>query len=134
MEQQDYLKRQIDQLARILGKVLTLLPGLNKNGQLTYAYEASEQIIKTELDIDIRRLINMPSDELINYLKSEKYYTNQNLGKLADILFLTAQYATDNDKQSLYLKSLSVFEYLETAEKTYAIDRQLKIKQIRELL
>ena len=134
MEQQDYLKRQIDQLARVLGKVLTLLPGLNNNGQLTYAYDASDQILKTQLEIDIRRLIDMPSDELINYLKSEKYYTNQNLEKLADIFFLMAQYAPDNDKQSLYLKSLSIFEYLETAEKTYALDRQLKIKQIRELL
>ena len=134
MEQEDYLKRQIDQLGRVLGKILTKLLGLGSNGQASQRIETTNQILKEESDLNIQELIDLKTDGFINTLISEKNFTHKNLDQLAEILLLIADSKPDKDKKNIYEKCLTIYEYLETAEKTYAFDRQMKIKQLKNRL
>ena len=46
MEQQDYLKKQIDQLGKVLGKIFSDLFGLKSNGQINAGLEITNQTLK----------------------------------------------------------------------------------------
>lgn len=133
MEQQDYLKRQIDQLGRVLGKIFSDLLGLKSQGQIDDGIEITNQALKDELDLDIQKLLDIQTDDFIDTLKIEKSLTNDNLDKLAEILLLIADNRqTDNKK--LYEKCLTIYAYLEKDENIYSLDRQWKIERIKNVL
>ena len=134
MEQEDYLKRQIDQLGRVLGKALSDLLGLVKKGQAGLGIETTVQTLKTELDLDIQGLTALKQEDFIYTLTSEKKFTCVHLEKIAEILLLMADYKPDIEKKSIYLKCLAIYKYLENADSTYSLDRQMKIKQIEDML
>lgn len=133
MEQQDYLKKQIDQLGQVLAKILSDLLGLKNKGQINNGIELTNQTLKTEIDFDIQELLDIPTDDFVNTLKKQKNLTNDNLAKLVEILLLIADNGqTDNKK--LYEKCLTIYEYLEKAENIYSLDRQWKIERIKNVL
>lgn len=134
MEQQDYLKRQIDQLSRILGKVLTDLIGLKNKGQLIDGIEMTNQTLKSELNLDIKELIDIRTAVFINVLVSEKGFVNDSLDKFAEILWLIADQSTDVDKREMYNKCLLIYQFLEKTDKTYSLARQLKIKELQSMI
>jgi hypothetical protein len=63
LQQEDWLIRQINQLGRVLGKILADLLGLKTRGQLGEGIEAAEQTLKNELDLNIDVLIIIPTQE-----------------------------------------------------------------------
>ncbi len=77
MEQQDYLKRQIDQIGRILGKILADFIGFKIKGQINEGIEKTNQALKSEIDVDIFDLIKIPTNDFINRLKSKKNLTDE---------------------------------------------------------
>ncbi len=135
MEQEDYLKRQIDQLGRVLGKILSDVLGFANKGQTSLGIDITNQTLKKELDINIQELIDIETDIFIKTLKSEKKFANNNLDQLAEILLLLADSSKqDKDKKNIYVKCLRIYEYLESVEKTYSFDRQMKIEKIKNVL
>lgn len=134
MEQEDYLKRQIDQLARILGKILTDMLGLMNQGQLSAGIQMSIQALKEELDIDIQELIELETSHFIPSLQTEKGFTDKALDQLAAILLAIADNQHDGDSKKVYHKCLAIYEYLEKVDKTYSVERNMKIDRIKKLL
>jgi len=131
MEQEDYLKRQIDQIGRVLGKLLSDLLGLRSCRHAMDGIEISNQILKSESDIELQAIIDTNSSNLINVLKSEMHFNNDNLEKLANIFLLIDNSSQGKYNDRLLTHCLTIFEYLENADRTYSIERQLKIKEIR---
>lgn len=134
MEQHDYLQRLIEQLGRVLGKVSSYLLGLKNRGQIEEGIEITSQALKGELDLDIQELTDIPADNFIETLKAKKSINNENLNKLADILFFIAENGQDKGKKELYEKCLTIYEYLEKSESVYSIIRQGKIERIKNVL
>lgn len=133
MEQQDYLKKQIDQLGQALAKIFSVMLGLKNNGQINAGIEITNQSLKNEIDLDIENLLDIPTEDFINTLITQKNITNDNLDKLAEILLLIA----DNgqlDNKKLYEKCLTIYEYLEKVENIYTLNRQWKIERIKNVL
>lgn len=133
MEQRDYLKKQIDQLGQVLAKIFSDLLGLKNSGQINAGLEITSQALKNELNIDIQALLNIPTDNFIDTLTTQKNLTNDNLDKLAEILLLIADNRQDDNKK-LYEKCLTIYEYLEKVENIYTLDRQWKMKRIKNEL
>lgn len=133
MEQRDYLKKQIDQLGQVLAKIFSDLLGLKNSGQINAGLEITSQALKNELNIDIQALLDIPTDNFIDTLTTQKNLTNDNLDKLAEILLLIADNRQDDDKK-LYEKCLTIYEYLEKVENIYTLDRQWKMKRIKNEL
>lgn len=134
MEQEDYLQRQIDQLGRVLGKLLSNLLALKNKGQTSIGIEIADQTLKQQLDLNIQEIIDIKTADLIKILKAEKNFTNEYLAQLAEILYVLADDSPDNNKKRIYVKCLTIYEYLENTEKTYSFDRQMRIKQIKSAL
>jgi hypothetical protein len=139
LQQEDYIKRQIDQLGRVLGKILADLIGLKAKGQVSEGIEAASEALKGELDLDIDDLASIPPEKFLLILKEEKKLSDINFEKLADILFLLAEkpdlFNSDKDRRSkLYERSLIMYEYLDKTSSTYSFERNAKIEKIRNWL
>ena len=136
MEQEDYIKRQIDQLGRVLGKILADLTGFRARGQMGEGIEAADQAIKAELGLSINDLISIPTENFINKLQESRKVSDDNFDKLADLFFQLAeeldQSGTDNEKmQNLYERSLMMYDHLDQTSLTYSFDRHTKIEKIK---
>jgi len=139
VEQRDYLKRQIDQLGQVLGKILADLLGLKSKGQTTEAIEISGQILKNELGYDFDELLEIPAEDLIIDLQKNKKLNLENFNSLAEILLLIADDLNEeqpgNDKsKNLYNRCLIVYEFLNKADSTYSFERRLRIERLKALI
>ena len=70
MQQEDFIKRQIDQLGRVLAKILSDLSGLKTQGSLSERIEVVDQTLKNSLDLGIEDLISIPPNKFIWNTKS----------------------------------------------------------------
>jgi hypothetical protein len=134
MRQDDYFLRQIDILGRILGKILTELLKKKSSGEIMDSVEVTAQALKSELDIDLKSLILVGNENLVEFLKTEKKFGDQHLEKMAELFFIVGQ-DLKNEKALLYLeKSVTIYEYLNKTSSTYSLDRIYKIDKIKKMI
>jgi hypothetical protein len=134
MRQDDYFLRQIDILGRILGKILTELLKKKSSGEIMDSVEVTAQALKSELDIDLKSLILVGNENLVEFLKTEKKFGDQHLEKMAELFFILGQ-DIKNEKALLYLeKSVTIYEYLNKTSSTYSLDRIYKIDKIKKMI
>jgi len=136
MQQEDWLIRQINQLGRVLGKILSDLLGLKAQGRVSEGIEVAEQALKGELDLDINDLAAMPSERFIITLREEKQFTDDNFKMLADIFLILSEELDQNDrdnekKKQLLEKALIIYEHLDKTGSTYSFERHNKIEKIK---
>jgi hypothetical protein len=138
MERRDYLQKQIDELGKVLGKILSNLLGLKNQGEMNEGIEITNQALKTELELDIESLLAIPTDEFVKMLQSKKEFSNESLDKLADIFLLMADHHIDNQEiekaKTIYEKCLAMYEFLEKTESIYSFERHFKIGRIKNIL
>jgi hypothetical protein len=139
MEQEDYLKKQIDQLGRVLGKILSDLLGYMSRGEAAQGIEAVRRDLKTGLGLDVDELLSLPAGQFLETLRTEKKLNSAALEKLSEILLLMAGNPEPGMKtgpaaRSLLEKALVLDEFLETASTTYSMERKNTIRRIRSLL
>jgi hypothetical protein len=133
MEQQDYLKKQIDQLGQVLQKMFSDLIGKKNSGQISSGIELTSQHLKNELDLDLQSLLDIPTEDFVNTLMVHKNMTNSNLEKIAEILLFIAD-NDDKDNKKLYEKVLIIFKHLEKTENIYSLERKWTMNRISKLL
>jgi hypothetical protein len=139
LQQEDYLKRQIDQLGRVLGKLLADILGFRSKGQVNAGIETTNQVLKNELGLNIDGLISISNGDFIKILQDDKKLNNGNLDNLAEILFLLAEEPdspdADNRKMKmLYEKALILYEHINETSSVYSFDRHIKIEKIKNVL
>jgi hypothetical protein len=137
MEQEDYIKRQIDQLGRVLGKILADLVGLKATGQVNNGIESASQSMKSASGLNLDDLATIPANQLIEALRDDRQWSADNFEKLADILLFLAEEPgcgeLDPDKKvKLYNRSLILYEHVEGISSTYSFDRHLKMEKIKK--
>jgi hypothetical protein len=137
MEQEDYLMRQINQFSRVLGMLLAGLLGIKNQGEINEAIDASDQVLKKELNLNFDDLVSIPVNSFIRTLLELKKFNTDNLEKLADILAIAAEEqgsgVMDSEKAiKLNERALIIYEYVEESGSTYSFDRQSKINKIKE--
>ena len=139
MQQEDFLKRQIDQLGRALGKILTALPGFKAQGKISEGIEVADQTLKIELGLNIDDLTLIPTQSFITTLLEVKKFNDTNFEELAEILFFIAEElniknADIGKMKKLYERSLIIYEILDKTSSTYSFDRHSKIEKIKKVL
>ncbi len=139
MEQEDYIKRQIEQLGKVLGKLLADLIRLKTSGRMSDGIEEADQALKTELDLDITSLTLIPAEAFLSSLLAVRKFNDKHFEQLADILFLIAEelYTSHSDSlrmKKLYERSLIIYEVLDKTSSTYSFERHMKIEKIKKVL
>ena len=72
MEQRDLIKDQIEQLGRVLGKIVAEFLGSNSPGLFEQAIQVSQEQMKSQLDIDIEALLAADVKDMEAYLLARK--------------------------------------------------------------
>jgi len=137
MGQEDLFKKQLDQLALLLGKTLTTILQLREKPGINIS-EQSFKSIREELNIDVNELLLEPSDKLINLLKDNYGYQHEHLNILSEIFYETACALYENGEiekaKLVFERALILFEFENKTKKDLALERIIKIQKINRLL
>ena len=135
---QDYLKRQIEQAARVLRKILADLTGFKNQGNPGEGLEMTRTALKREFNIDIERLNEISNDTFMDTLHNTDTLYLANYEKLADVLYEYANgYAQGQEEyaKDVYKKILAIYDYLnESGGATFSFERHFKEQKIKNLL
>ena len=136
MEQRDILKDQIEQVGKVLAKVLANFLGLKSNGQISLGIEKANKQLKTEIDLDISKIASLSKDELKAYLEERKI-TPSYMETLAEYLSEIGEYEITNykEKSTHYLKSaMDLLDLADEVSKSLSFERREKKLKIETLL
>lgn len=139
MFNQDFIMRQIQQMTQVLNRILTQVLKLKSVEDQTQTMNFLDVELMQELGFDLDEILQISDEEDLVSFKGKSGFNNENLNILADILFEVADQNfedPDHHAKSLqfFSQSLRMYEFLEKDEKTYSIDRNLKISKIKDLL
>jgi hypothetical protein len=137
-ERKDYLKRQFDQLGRVLGKLLADLLGLKQQGQLAESLAVVDQSLQEVLTLNFKRLVAIAPQELVHRLQKEYHLEPHHLEPMADILYEAAEgFLQQQDAataHALWERSLTLYEHLEATETLFSFERHFRIQQLKSML
>jgi hypothetical protein len=135
MYRRDYFKKQIDELGKVLTSLLSDLLKLRNDGNTNGGVETTNEVLQKEMAIDLPQLLSIPNDTFIEEL-TKKQITDDNLNHLADIFFVLAEDANEQNtqKELLYKKSLLLLEYVQKSDSTYSMERHEKIERIKKII
>lgn len=106
MEQRDYIKRQIEQIGILLGRMLSTLLGLRSGGDTGSAIQQICGELKDELDIDIDSLASADTEIMIKDLQT-KGFDYDLLIRLRGVIDSMAASLPENDRRRQSLTDLS---------------------------
>lgn len=134
----DYLKKQIDELGQVLARLVSDLLQLKNDGKTGQGIEATNQLLKKEIDLDVSEMLAIPSETFIRTLQ-KKEFRSVGFEKLADVLLFLADNGMDKqtdtiEKKALYERALIILEYLQETQPIYSIDRHVKIDRIKKYI
>ena len=135
MVYRDYLKKQIDELGRVLGKLLADLISLKTQEKAELGIEIVNQTLKTELDLDLPKILSLSEEEIIE--KLEKMTSDYKLiGVYADIIYemLDDLNYEKAKKADLLKKILALYEHVEMKRSTFSFENRTKIEMIKKEL
>lgn len=136
MEQRDLIKDQIEQLGKVLAKILLDFFGLKSNGNVAQGIEIANKTLQTELDIDIEKMVSLNQKELKEYVRNRKL-AESHLELLSEYLKEVGIAKTKIDKSDadLYLqKAIELLDIADENTKALSFDRINKKIEIKKLL
>lgn len=131
MIKRDLLQRAIDEMGKTLSKIITDLLDLKTTEQIGKVMTTASQDLNGQLTIDFVKLLELADEDFLNKLKLNNSFNHANIEKLGDILFLMAEKSSAYNKVNLYTKCLTLYEFLEQAEKVYSFERRARIAKIK---
>ena len=136
MERRDLIKDQIEQLGRVLGKIIADFFGLKSSDQIEQGVEVTNKQLKTELDIGITELVVLPKADLKTYLVERKIGIGhfETLGEYL-IEIGNHQMSYDKNQAKVYLtKSLELLDLEDEISNTISFERQNLKSKIKNIL
>ena len=134
MPQEDYFKRQVDQLAIALAKLLDRFLRLKSTGLLSNDIQNFNNDLKNEIGLDLNDFLNLPAESVAQNLK-EKKLNDLHLDMLGEMLFQLADfYEQSNESEkvkSVYDKLILIYEQLASRDPIYSLERHFRIEKMK---
>jgi hypothetical protein len=120
----------------MIGDLIAAILGLIRKGEYKQAYDRLSDIYYNVLREDASFFRTIPESDLTNKLLQDHNYTNGHLEILAELFNAEAELclAMENQKDSMEYsrKSLILFEFIDSEQKTYSLERINKMETIRK--
>lgn len=136
MEQRDIIMDQIEQLGKVIAKIMSDFLGLKSKGNFALGIEISNERFQDQLDINIEELITLNKSELKEYFKNKKL-TWTHLEVLSEYLTEIGIEKLKGDKTTAIKYLKKAIDLLDTADeisKTISFGRINKKSNIENLL
>lgn len=135
MIQRDFIKRQLEELGRAIGKIISDILKLKEIGKLDEGIVIAQETLESTFGLNIENILSIPSVNFVETLIEEKKYSSVHLNYLGDVLFTTAelfeQKGEKKRSKELYQRVLIIFNYIDQTEKTFSLERNNKIEKIK---
>lgn len=128
MFQEDYLLRQINQLARALGKLIFDFMGIKNTGLIEEYHQIVDKILKEEIDYNLTELLDIPDEEFMSHLLRKDGFNDTNLNLLADLFYEMGSYLPKKEALTYLKKAFILYQYVENHDSTYSFERRAKIE------
>jgi hypothetical protein len=132
MYQKDFILRMIEMFGELLAGIMRLI----KKGDYPRASDQIEKVYHDMLREDSSYFIKIPREELTHELLENHNYTNGHLEILAGLFNAEAElsFATGDLINCIEFseKALILFEFIDSEQKTYSLERVNIIESIRK--
>jgi len=136
MVQRDIIKDQLEQLGRVLAKVMGKFFGFKDAGNVQEGIKVSKEELIAELDFDVEAVVELGDEELREYLMA-KLYSAKNIELFGDYFFEIAQSELErNPGRALkfFEKSLDFYQISGRCTDVYSMERATKVTRINTML
>jgi hypothetical protein len=134
MERRDYLLTQIQKLGQFLKILIEQLLGKSSPMNFEQLVLQNQDEFKDKCGFDMHLLAAPDFEELKHVVLDNDSYSSENLELLADYMVVMAEkdlISPPTLLQRLRLNALQLYETIEIKEKTYSLERQKKIADLR---
>ena len=134
MERRDYLLTQIQKLGQFLKILIEKLLGKSSPLDFEQLVLQNQEEFKEKCGFDMHLLAAPDFDELKHVVLENDSYNSENVELLADYMVLLAEKDLISPPTLLHrlrLNALQLYEAMEIKEKTYSLERQKKIADLR---
>ena len=132
MIQRDLIQKQIEQLGRVLGKIITSFLGLKTSGNVMEGFAVANEQFKRELDIDIDRLLRMNKAMMSDYLEVRPF-TSTHLEEIAEYIEVLGDHQSDNAaRTSTFGTAINLLEIANERSDMYDLRRQTKLQLLEK--
>jgi len=125
MPQEDRLKKEIDRIGKVLGKLLADMLALKGANAITNASGVLRQVLREELQQDPDALRSLPADTVIKMLR-DKRWGDAEIEALAGIW----EVVPDNDDARYKHMALALYNALAKESRTFSFTREAKIQRL----
>ena len=136
MQQKDYILREIEKIGDLIMGLLGKLKKSIGSPEVSIGekIEDAQEVLHNEIGFDLALFISLAEAEVGHYLSEFQGMNTKNRELLADLLKETGeQYA--GEAGTIYLeKALIMLELCKLEDRTYSLDREHKIEEIKQLL
>lgn len=136
MERRDYILREIEKIGQLLSMIFDRISGKHENYsiKLENQFEEEKELLREEMGFDLDAFLSLEKAEAPNYLSGFKGLNGGNIELLADILFeMGTSFETSRTIEYLD-KSLILYELCNSLDKTYSMERESKINDVKNAL
>jgi hypothetical protein len=137
MPQEDFFKRQLDQLAIALAKLLDRFLRLKSTGLLNNDLQNFNTDLKHEIGFDLNELTTVSSDEIMTHIRAKKL-NDLHLDMLGEMIFQLAQHYEENNElqkmKSLYAKLILIYEQLASRDPIYSLERHMRLDKMKKYI
>ncbi len=136
MERRDYILLEIEKIGLILTALKQKLFGGKENVAITIEKQVEEtnDILLNEINFDLNKFLSLDIEQSIQYLDSFKGFNVENTDELARY-FSTLGFCGNSAQSQEYLKkSLQLYTISNLKSKTYSVEREMYIRQIKNAL
>lgn len=135
MAKEDYLFRQFDLFARVIGKVIAYFIGKTSNEDVL-EIDRIKEIVKSELDLDLDELFDIENEEeLTTLLLETKKISFESLEKLVELFIEIGDkfklQKSENQYLIYYKKALQLLEIISKNDSVYSLKRMKVMEEVK---
>lgn len=135
MFRKDFVEKQLEQMGLVISKLIGDFLDPEQNISTGLRMEKVKETLKSEFDLEPDELNTIEEQELIGHLIKNKQLKTAQLNLLADLLFATIPIIENSEipdpAKALIPKILTIYEYVNSTEKTFSEAREQKITTLK---
>lgn len=124
MEQRDLLRDQIEQLGKVLAKVISDFLKLKSAGNFADAISYSKANLKNELDLDVDLILTLDEFELKNHFAERKLNESQ----IESLALYLEELGDLEESEISFEKAIELLKIADEVSKTISFERMERIQ------
>ena len=135
MEQKDYILREIEKMAAILGAIRQKLFGGSDNLSLSVEkqFDETKDMLLNDAGFDLEKFMSVDKAEGNAYLSGIKGLSVENIELLAECVAGLGSGGKSDTFRLYYEKALQLYDYCNDKSKTFSLEREERIEAIKNL-